>query len=506
VLQAGSAIEREFTYELIKAVAELPEQELLHHLSVLKDTELLYERGIFPQSTYVFRHAITREVIYNSILAKRKKRLHEKIGKAIEELYRDNIGDHYGILAEHFLAGENYEKAAQYAKLASKKAEKMVSVNDAILYAEKGISCLERLPGNDQVRKKIIDARTVLGLYLVQIGNPFKAKEAIDPIMEAAAQQGLSRRLAQIYIVTGAYACWVEEDFPRALEHLSRALALAEEVGDIVSLLFATYWLALALAMECRFQEAFSFADKSLTLHTAIDNQWGVSMTKSHQSFFQWLHGRVDLSYRTGHEALELAEQSGDTYSRTLAHTYHGISCYGLGAFEEAIDHLSKGVDLAEGNKVDVYVTLARFFLAETYLELGDYEVAKNHCRKSVELLERIRLLPSWANLNSLALAKARVLSGEKNDELDRLYRYVRDNRIKIYEGWSRRYLSEILLIIDDQHFSEAQHWIEEAIEADRRNQMMFHLGRDYAVYADLFRRKGDEERAKEQLGKAIDI
>ena len=73
VLQAGSAIEREFSYELIRAVTELPEQELLHHLSVLKDAELLYERGIFPQSTYVFRHAITREVVYNSILAKRKK-------------------------------------------------------------------------------------------------------------------------------------------------------------------------------------------------------------------------------------------------------------------------------------------------------------------------------------------------------------------------------------------------------------------------------------------------
>ena len=75
-----------------------------------------------------------------------------------------------------------------------------------------------------------------------------------------------------------------------------------------------------------------------------------------------------------------------------------------------------------------------------------------------------------------------------------------------MFEGWMRRYLGEILLIIDDQHFSEAQHWIEEAIEADRRNQMMFHLGRDYAVYAELFKRKGDRATAKEQLGKAIDI
>ena len=65
----------------------------------------------------------------------------------------------------------SHEKAAKYARLASKKAEKTASLNDAIPYAEKGIACLERLPANDEVWKKIIDARTILGLYLMQMGN-----------------------------------------------------------------------------------------------------------------------------------------------------------------------------------------------------------------------------------------------------------------------------------------------------------------------------------------------
>ena len=73
-------------------------------------------------------------------------------------------------------------------------------------------------------------------------------------------------------------------------------------------------------------------------------------------------------------------------------------------------------------------------------------------------------------------------------------------------EGWIRRNLGEIFLNIDDQHFPEAQHWIEEAIEADERNGMRWHLARDIAVYAELFKRKGDREKAKEQLGRAIDI
>lgn len=188
--QAGSVIKREFTYELIREVTGIQEKELLHHLALLKDAELLYERGIFPQSTYIFRHALTREVVYNSILAKRKKLLHEKIGKAIEELYGHNIADRHGVLTEHFLAAEVHEKAAQYARLASKKAEKGASLVDAILYAEKQIECLEKLPADDEVRKKIIDARTVLGLYVGQMGDWCRAKEEIDPIMEAAPRLG----------------------------------------------------------------------------------------------------------------------------------------------------------------------------------------------------------------------------------------------------------------------------------------------------------------------------
>ncbi len=163
VLQAGSTIEREFSYELIKAVTELPEQELLSHLSTLKDAELLYERGIFPQSTFIFRHALTQEVVYDSILAKRRKLLHEKIGSAIEQTCAENLGDHYARLVEHFLASDSHEKAANYARLASKKSERTASLNDAIFYAEKRIACLERLPASDEAQKKIVDARTVSG-------------------------------------------------------------------------------------------------------------------------------------------------------------------------------------------------------------------------------------------------------------------------------------------------------------------------------------------------------
>ena len=159
LLQTGSVIEREFSYELIKQVTGLPEQELLSQLSLLKDLELLYERGIYPQSTYIFKHALTQEVVYDSILTKRKKSYHEEIARAIEELYKDTIEHYYGMLAEHFIDSENYKKGAAYSKLTSKRAERTASLNEAINYALKRVSCLEKLPRTDSLENEIIHLR-----------------------------------------------------------------------------------------------------------------------------------------------------------------------------------------------------------------------------------------------------------------------------------------------------------------------------------------------------------
>ena len=97
-------------------------------------------------------------------------------------------------------------------------------------------------------------------------------------------------------------------------------------------------------------------------------------------------------------------------------------------------------------------------------------------------------------------------MNKEKDVNLESLYVHSRNNQIKAAEGWIQRYIGEILLNIDDQHISEAEHWIQKAIEADQRNRMMFHLGKDYALCAELFKRKSDRLKARENLGKAIDI
>lgn len=165
VIQTASGIEREFSYTLLSQVVNRSEQNLLSDISVLRDSELIFERGIYPESTYIFKHALTQEVVYDSILVKKKANLHAKIGIAMEKIHKDNIEEFYGILSEHFIAGEVFRKGAEYSRLAGRKAEKNASFPDAIEYAKKRINCVEKLAQTPDTIKEIIDARISLGLY-----------------------------------------------------------------------------------------------------------------------------------------------------------------------------------------------------------------------------------------------------------------------------------------------------------------------------------------------------
>jgi tetratricopeptide (TPR) repeat protein len=507
VLQTGSVIEREFSYPLINRVTGLPEQELLSNLSVLKDSELLYERGIYPQSNYIFKHALTREVVYDSILAKRKKKLHEEIGNAIEGLNKDSLSEHYEVLSEHYFLSENYLKSAEYSRLAGRKAEKAASLNDSIAYSKKRITSLELLPQTEDVQKQVIDARAVLGLFMTQINYHVEAREAIDPIIDLAIKHNYKKRLSQIYAILGTYHLMVEDNYPEAFKSLEKALNISGEVKDLVASFFANYWLGLSLGWACEFESSSKNLQRALDINLAARNLWGIAVVKSMLAYFSYFfNGKIDLQFKTTSEAVGIAEESGDIYSRATAYVSHGVSCYGKRLLERAEKHLLKGLEFCERINFHSWHGAARFNLGENYTELGDFTRAKEHYEKGIWAFERNRLSPSWLGWGKVALTRSKVMNKEKDVNLESLYTHSRNNKVKVAEGWIQRYIGEILLNIDDQYISEAEHWIQEAIKADQRNRMMFHLGKDYALFADLFKRKGNRLKAQESLNKAIEI
>jgi tetratricopeptide (TPR) repeat protein len=506
VLQTGSVIEREFPHELIQRVTGLPEQELLSHLSTLKDAELLYERGVYPRSTYIFRHALTREVLYDSILRKKKKELHEQIGSAMEALYEKDIAEYYDTLCQHFIDGENYEKGAKYSKLAERKAEKATSFPAAIEYAKKRIDCLEKLPHTDDLVKDIIDARTNLGLYMFQMFDFIAAKEVIDPIIDLTTNMRYKKRLCHLNVILGAHRHWVEEDIFSARKQLQEAVVSADELGDMVSLFFSNTYLGFVLEDDCEYQGAIDCFEKACDINVRVNNLSGISSMKACLSTVYNLQGKVNLAYQASEEALHLAEESGDLYPRAGSHRIHGRSCLLRGCLQNAEENLLKAIDLSVRLNFSHFIASAHAFLGHTYTSMGKSQMSLEHFEKAILLRQRMGLLPSTIYALRIAMARAEVLNGERDVDVQSLYTYIAENRLKPLEGSMRRNLGEILFRLGDQRVSEAERWIEKAIESDRRNGMRWNLGMDFLLYSELLDRTGDRSRAREKIDVGIEI
>jgi tetratricopeptide (TPR) repeat protein len=230
VLQSGSAIEREFSYRLIKQVTSMPERELLSHLSALKDSELVYERGIYPQSTYIFRHALSREVVYDSILTKRKKKLHEEIGSAIEKIHEKNLEEQYWILAKHYIESENYGKGVDYSVKAGDRAAAVFAWNAARNHYENALNILkeEELEKRAEILKKtaiatVRDMDVDLGLSYAQ-----SALELYEKLGDKGNELEMHMYIQGLYI--GGYWDGARED--KALQHLKKIVDLVRQDPD----------------------------------------------------------------------------------------------------------------------------------------------------------------------------------------------------------------------------------------------------------------------------------
>jgi class 3 adenylate cyclase/tetratricopeptide (TPR) repeat protein len=504
VLQTGSVIEREFSYELIKRVTGFSEQALLFHLSALRDSELVYERSIFPQTSYIFKHALTRDVVYDSILRKRRKALHGRVGDAIEELYKDNINQHYEALAEHYIASENYERGAAYSKLSAKKSEKAGSFKDASEYQKKSISCLERLPQTEETQKKIIDARTTLANYHLTLAHNSEAKDAVEPIIDLALKLDYRKRLPGIYTAMGLHALLVEEDFSIGVPYINDTLRISEEIGDFLSLWTASLQLGLCLSYQCEFERALSHLKKNLGLSELADNPMGVSVSKASIAQMYYIRGNISLACKVGEEASQLAEGSGDVWSKGWAHATYGCALYYKGEFDKAEKYLLDGLNYTQKTSLSAGEAWAAWTLGHLYFEMGVFKTAQDYYINAITALERAKIFPSGANAVKTDLARARTK--ELDADLHGLFEYFENNKLKVCEGMIARNIGDILLQVDDEHMADAEGWIRKAVEVDTRNGTRWYLATDHAFYADWFKKKGDLSNAKEQLTRAIEI
>jgi class 3 adenylate cyclase/tetratricopeptide (TPR) repeat protein len=507
VLQMGAVIEREFSYRLLREISGLSENEVRSRLTRLRETGLISERGTLPESDYLFRHALTREVVYESIVPAVRRKLHQAVGSGIERVFKNALPEYSGKLTGHYIESGDYGRAARFAGMAAGRARRTAALDDAITYATERVRCLENMPPGEDRQMRLIEARTMLGMSLLEMNHMREARDAVQPILEAAMEGSDKRIQSHIFSILGVCSGWVEEDPVGAIVNLQQALALSEDTEDPASSLNAGHWLGVASSLNCDFDMAEHYHDKALAIARRTNNMVRLSTVMSSMAgWARYFRGKVGHAYETSGEAVKIADECDDIIAHSWAQVSHGMSCHGKGMIGAAVYHLKKGVGFSRRANLFVANTVAQNFLGEIEFQRGAYERARDHFQEAVRLTDQARCLPSWRRLNEIGAVMAEVMLGRRIPDVEFLRECERQNKVRLYEGWIARFAAQVLLGAGGSLLDSAEHWIDKAISADRRNHMMLFLGQDYLLAAQLARRKGVTEKAKESLRQAVSL
>jgi class 3 adenylate cyclase/tetratricopeptide (TPR) repeat protein len=474
VLQTGSAIGREFSCELIKRVTGIPTPEMTPHLSVLRDSELLYERGIFPQATYIFRHSLTQEVAYDSLLQKKKQEIHERIGQAIEELYADRLEEFYEMLAQHYSRSENLEKAYQYLKLSGDKASLNYSYLVALWFYREAINVLGKLPETEENKRKGIEVRLSMEGCIPFSPDKGEVFQVMHEGERLAKDIGDEKSLARFYSIIGTHHI-LQGDGLLGLKYVESAFQEGEKIEDVELLASLGFYLCAshietgyffkvaevapkvidllektqkesecfnwtfnaysvicaicgyAMGMLGRFEEGVVLCEKGLRPALELNNPLSLGWVEFMHGWLFIAKGDGERTLQHLQEAVRYLEETG--YTSLLGHARSGLGWgyYFMGELETALEHMEKGLKIQSDagfihqlsryhySLSMVHIDLGNLEKAQSYIE-GAAEVAHNNNERHIEGDSRItlgRLLGKMGKSESVKAEKS-ILKGIK--------------------------------------------------------------------------------------------
>ena len=386
LLQAAAVVGKEVPCPLLQAIAELPEEPLRQGLTHLQAAEFLYEMRLFPELEYTFKHALTHEVAYGSLLHERRRTLHARLVGVIETLSPDRLAEQGERLAHHAFRGEVWEKAVTYLRQAGAKAFARSANREAVARFEQALAALAHLPDTRETLEQAIDLR----LHLYPSLNPLGEFEKLGGYLREA--EGLARTLADqrrlgwvsVYM---AYFLWVTGRSPEARTAAQSAQAIAETLGEVPLEVGGNYYVGLVGLTSGDYPQAEASLRRVVQL---LEGDRG--------------HDRCGL---TGFPA-------------AMARGYLALALAERGAFEEGLVHGEEGVRLAEVIDHPFSWVIASWGPAYLYRIRGEFPHAMRFLDRALALCHDWDL-PHMSWITAGFLGSAYAWSGRVADGLSLL-------------------------------------------------------------------------------------
>jgi len=374
VLQAASVLGRDVPVRLLEAIT--PEiAGPVAQLRELQQLEYLHDRSGGTEQVYRFKHALTQEVAYTSLLSEHRRGLHARIVGAIEAQYADRLGEQTERLAHHAVRGQLWSKAVGYLRQAGLKAAGSAN-REAVACFEQALDILETLP-DGRAAIEAIDLR----LDLARVLQPSaEYGRCLDRLAEAAAlaeARGERRRLGHVRAnqclvlrITGA--------MDEAVEAGRRSLALATDVGDADLAATANFFLGTAHQNRGEFRQAAACYRVSFgPLEGEVTRERGRALHRYAGGARAWLAwslqnlGQFDEALAVGREAVQIAEARDDRLSEVAANGFLGITHLGRGDLGQGVRLLEKALALCRAHGLGDWLSPVTMHLGFAYARTG---------------------------------------------------------------------------------------------------------------------------------------
>ena len=509
-LQLASVIGREFTVRLLERISDVQAQ-LERFLQELKVLEFIYERSFYPELAYMFKHALTHDVAYNSLLVQRRKELHRLIAMAIEDLYAERLPESYEMLAYHYERGEVWEKALEYLVKAGQKAQQAYANQEARDHYSRALDICERLG-------EAVEPATRMTIYAGKgavhfLLSEFRASiEAHQGLLEVARQRGDRHKEAEALYQIG-FGFLFAHEFEQALEFSHQAQALAAEIGNQNILAASLFVIANVHAVTGKLDEATHGLEEALRVSREAGE-------KGHEGFSLCLLGQLHNWKGEYEQALQLLEQSF-----TIGHAHdlqfiviwivweRGMTHGGKGEYAAALAALQEALALSDRLGDKVFKCRILNSLGWVYGEMYNLEAAIRYNREGAEASYKVGD-PEIIRNAEINLGDDYLLLGD----LEQAQRYLEkvygdtQQRGKWGEEWMKwRYsqhlyhsLGELWLAKGDA--AQALEFAEECLKLAEPTLSRKNLVKGWRLKGQALLAQGQGEQAEAALSRALMI
>jgi class 3 adenylate cyclase/tetratricopeptide (TPR) repeat protein len=508
LLQSAAVIGKDVPFSLLQAITELSDEELRRGLTHLQAAEFLYETSLFPDLEYTFKHALTHEVAYGSLLHERQRALHARIVEAIEALYPTRLIEQVERLAHHAVRGEVCAKALTYLRQAGAKADARSAIREAVSYFEQALTALGHLPESREMHEQAIDLHFNLRISLRALGEHERVLEHLRAAEALANTLGDQRRLARVnaYISRELSA---QGEHEQAVTACERAMAMARTLDDYGLEVVATFFLGLVYGCLGNYSKAVEALGRNLVpLHSPVVGErlggLGLPFAFSRSSLALALAERGEFieGVTRSAEAIQIAEAVGHPYSVTV--TYRGMGHLHLthGNLQQAIVALEHALEVCKGVDSPPLFHSVNSALGYAYALFGRSAEAISLLEEAVERSE-FAGSNEGRSLRTIWLSEAYLLAGREADAraaAQRALGLARRHKERGNEAYTLRLLGETTARENFLDIGNAENHYRQALALAEELGMRPLVAHCNVGLGKLYRRIGNLERAKEHL------